>query len=532
MQTEWISTGAPTLGSFVAHDPAALLEHIAAVRSRVHIVRTPEGRITTALALDPRGATLETVGTLPPLYPEWLGDRSFLETHGVRFAYVAGAMATGIATTRLVIEMARANMLGFFGAGGLPPDRVEAALHELREALGGTGLAWGSNLIHSPHEPALEEAVADLYIRYGVNKASASAYMRLTPAVVRYAYHGIRVSPDGTIERPHHVFAKISRPEVAEQFMRPAPDKLLQQLVERQLLTADEARLASRLPVAEDITVEADSGGHTDNRPLGALFPTIVALRDRVVAETRPTVPIRVGAAGGLGTPTAVASAFAMGAAYVLTGSINQSAVEAGASVATKEMLAQAGVADVAMAPSPDMFELGVKVQVLKRGTLFQGRAQQLYDLYQTYQDWGAIPQPLRDKVEKTIFRTSYEKVWEETEKFWKQRAPREAQKGRDDPRHQMALCFRWYVGLASHWSIAGTPDRTLDYQVWCGPAMGAFNAWVAGSFLEPLANRTVVQIARNLLEGAAVVTRAHQLRSYGVDVPAEAFDYRPEPLD
>ena len=60
---------------------------------------------------------------------------------------------------------------------------------------------------------------------------------------------------------------------------------------------------------------------------------------------------------------------------------------------------------------------------------------------------------------------------------------------------------------------------------------MGAFNSWVRGSFLENPANRTVVQVALNLLEGAAVITRAQQLRSYGLPIPAAAFDYRPRPL-
>ncbi len=77
-----------------------------------------------------------------------------------------------------------------------------------------------------------------------------------------------------------------------------------------------------------------------------------------------------------------------------------------------------------------------------------------------------------------------------------------------------------------------GTVDRRLDYQIWCGPAMGAFNAWTTGSFLAEPANRNVAQVARNLLEGAAVVTRAHQFRAYGVPVPPEAFRYRPRPLE
>ena len=43
--------------------------------------------------------------------------------------------------------------------------------------------------------------------------------------------------------------------------------------------------------------------------------------------------------------------------------------------------------------------------------------------------------------------------------------------------------------------------------------------------------NRTVVQVARNLLEGAAYVTRAAPLRSYGAPIPAAAFVFHPRPL-
>ncbi|MEC9073358.1 MAG: 2-nitropropane dioxygenase, partial [Myxococcota bacterium] len=85
--------------------------------------------------------------------------------------------------------------------------------------------------------------------------------------------------------------------------------------------------------------------------------------------------------------------------------------------------------------------------------------------------------------------------------------------------------------GMASRWAITGDVDRRPDYQIWCGPAMGAFNAWVNGSFLAMPEARSAVQIALNLLEGAAVTTRAHQLRSYGVALPAEAFHFAPRRL-
>jgi hypothetical protein len=85
-----------------------------------------------------------------------------------------------------------------------------------------------------------------------------------------------------------------------------------------------------------------------------------------------------------------------------------------------------------------------------------------------------------------------------------------------------MALVFRWYLGLSSRWANAGEPTRKVDYQVWCGPAMGAFNEWARGSFLEKASNRRIVTVARNLLHGACVLTRLHVLRCQGATVPAE----------
>jgi PfaD family protein len=473
------------------------------------------------------------VGLLPPLYPEWLGDRGFGAAHGVRFPYVAGSMANGIATPRLVAAMARAGMLGFFGAAGLSHDRVEAGLDEIARLLPTSGppVAWGANLIHSPHEPALEERVADLYLRRGVPFIEASAFMGLTPSIVRLACSGLHVDSHGRIARRRAIFAKVSRPEVARRFMSPPPSEILRALVARGALLPEEASLAAHVPLATDITAEADSGGHTDNRPLGVLLPILTALRDEVEAQLKMPGTIRVGAAGGLGTPWAVAGAFALGAAYVLTGSVNQSAVESGLSEEGKRMLAAADMADVAMAAAADMFELGVKVQVLKRGTLFASRANKLYDVYRSVEGLDSIPAPLRQELEDKTLGASLDAIWAETEAFWREREPVQVERARDDAKHRMALVFRWYLGKSSRWAIAGEHARSADFQIWCGPAMGGFNAWVKDSFLEDPAERTVVQIALNLLEGAAVVTRGHQLRSLGVSVPPEACLFHPRRL-
>jgi PfaD family protein len=141
------------------------------------------------------------------------------------------------------------------------------------------------------------------------------------------------------------------------------------------------------------------------------------------------------------------------------------------------------------------------------------------------------MPEEVRVKLETRILGRSLNDIWADTESFFAERDPHELVKASKSPKHKMALIFRWYLGLSSRWAIAGEQTRKMDYQIWCGPAMGAFNAWSAGSFLGDPGQRTVVQIALNLLEGAAVFTRAHQLRTFGADVPPSAFHFPPRIL-
>ncbi len=469
---------------------------------------------------------------LPPVYPEWLGDRAFGVAHGARFNYVAGEMARGIATPRMVIAAVKAGCVGFYGSAGLPVQDIRAGLAKIKSGLPAVAVSWGANLIHSPQEPGQEAAVIDLFLAEGVRRVSASAFMKLSPEIVRYTALGLARAPDGSIARANHVFAKVSRAEVAEPFMAPPPEKLLRDLVASGAITHVQAELASRVPVAADITAESDSGGHTDNRPAAVLFASLAAARGRVAQKAGFDADmVRIGLAGGIATPHGVAAAFQMGAAYVLTGSVNQSAVESGLSEPARRLLAKAGPADVAMAPAADMFEQGVQVQVLKRGTLFAMRGRKLHAIYKSGAAFEDLSAEDRKAVE-AILGEPFEAAWAATRAFIARANPAEAKRAETDGNKRFALVARRYLFMGAQWAREGDANRVADYQIWCGPAMGAFNEWVAGTYLEPIENRTVRQIAWNLLEGAARLTRAGQLRALGVTVPSALFQYTPRQFE
>jgi PfaD family protein len=473
--------------------------------------------------------SLPLLGYLPPSMPADLGDPLFKARYGLTYAYVAGAMANGITSVEMVEAVGKNGMIGFFGAAGLPLDRIESAIDRIQNTM--ADRPYGFNLIHSPYEPDLEAATVDLYLRRGIRCISASAYLRLTLPLVAFRVSGIHRDREGRITCPNRVLAKVSRIEVAERFFSPPPQKMLSELVRTGTISPEEAELASQIPVAADLTAEADSGGHTDNRPAMTLLPTMTALRDRIVTRHRYAEPVCVGLGGGIATPAAAAGAFAMGAAYILTGTVNQACIEAGTSETVRQMLAEASQADVAMAPSADMFEMGVKVQVLKRGTMFPQKAQKLYDLYRQHHNWESIEIKDKQIVESQYFKRNFNEEWAETRQFFKTRDPGQILKAETDPRHKMALVFRAYLGKSSKWANSGEPSRQIDYQIWCGPAIGAFNEWTKGSFLESPPNRSVVTVAMNLMLGAAILTRLNLARVQHLDLGIGTEWVRPQPL-
>jgi trans-AT polyketide synthase, acyltransferase and oxidoreductase domains len=470
----------------------------------------------------------ESIAAFAPAVPlSALGDRTFTTRHNLVYPYVAGAMANGISSVKMVQAMADNGMVGFFGAGGLSVAKIKEAVVTLTASM--KDKPFGFNLIHSLGDPDLEMATVQLYLDHGIRLISAAAFMRMTPALVYYRVKGIYRTRDGQVVAPNQIIAKVSRVEVARQFFSPPPRKLVLELLENNLITPKEADLSQSIPMAQDLTAEADSGGHTDNRPALALLPTMMALKHQLMAQYQYPSPLCVGLAGGIATPESAAAAFAMGAAYILTGSINQSCVEADISQEVKTLLCQAEQADVAMAPAADMFEIGARVQVLKRGTLFALRAEKLYQLYRTHDRFTDIPQKIQHEIETKYLQTDFESAWQSTRDFFESRQLHtQVHKAESDPKHKMALVFRSYLGQSSRWAIQGTPERKMDYQIWCGPAMGAFNQWAQNSFLAGPENRKTPDLAMNLLFGACVITRVLFLKTQGVALPLAATAVSP----
>lgn len=444
-----------------------------------------------------------------PLFTaENLGSAQFKQAYGLRYAYLTGAMVKGIASKEHVIRMGKAGLMGFYGTGGLSLTKIEDNIKQIQSALS-QGESYGMNLLSNYMNPAVEMATVDLFLKYGINYVEAAAYIQLNTALLKYRLTGLAQDAAGKTIIKHRLLAKISRPEVADIFLNPAPPQLVEKLLNNGDITPLQAQLSQTVSVADDICVEADSGGHTDMGIVTVLLPTIIRQRDEAKTRNQCINPIYIGTAGGIGTPEAAASAFILGAEFIMTGSINQCTVEAGTSDIVKEMLAQLNVQDTDYAPAGDMFEMGAKIQVMRKGVFFPARANKLYELWMNHDSWEDIPLKTQEQIEKRYFGRRFSDVYQETKSYYLKTQPQEIEKAERIPKHKLALVFRWYFIHTTRLALNGDTADKINYQVHTGPAMGAFNQWVKGTELEPWQNRHPDIIADKLMhETASLLNR------------------------
>ncbi|GHD15718.1 beta/alpha barrel domain-containing protein [Nocardiopsis kunsanensis] len=211
---------------------------------------------------------------------------------------------------------------------------------------------------------------------------------------------------------------------------------------------------------------------------------------------------VHVGAAGGIGSPEAAAAAFLLGAEFLVTGSINQCTPEAATSGAVKDLLQGLAPHDVDPAPAPDLFEWGVRANVVKRGVFLPAGAARLQELWRAHESPSALDPAVREEVESRILRCPVEEAAAGAAARLRALSP-ESAVGEHDPKHRLALALRSYLETGFESAVRGEVERRVDHLVFCGSAMGACNSWLAGTDLAPWQRRHVADLTERLLAKA-----------------------------
>src|SRR5699024_9882161 len=98
-------------------------------------------------------------------------------------------------------------------------------------------------------------------------------------------------------------------------------------------------------------------------------------------------------------------------------------------------------------------------------------------------------------------FKKTFEEVYRECQQY---HSSQEIEKAEHNPKYKMAMIFKWYFAYSSRLALQGIEKLKVDYQVHCGPALGAFNQWVKGTPLENWRARHVDEIGLKMVNETA----------------------------
>lgn len=430
-----------------------------------------------------------------------LGSDEFKQDYGLQYAYAVGPMESGITTKEMVERCAKAGLLGIYASNNLSYQRIEEDVNNLTQQLG--SVPFGVALSPDYIDLKREEKIVSILCRYDIKMVQASYYINVSKQLVKYKAKGLTLVDQEKVNSGHKIMAKLSRSEVVEEFLKPASDSIIEELLQEGEITNEQAQLLKKVPIADSICVESNSAGRTDSASALATFPVIARMVEQTSNQYHYDKKVRVGCSGSIGSPEAIVALFALGADFVMTGSVNQCTVESGTSEFVKRILQQMDIQDTEYIPSGDNFDYNAKMQVAKRGVLFPVRANKLNEIYKLYGSIAAIDSDVKKKIEEHYFEHSMEEVFEMIRPSLNQTQLNRLER---TPKYKMALIFQWYYKKGLEDAIRGKEDNAVNLLIYSSVAMGAFNAYVKNTELEKWENRHVDEIGVKLMRDAEVL--------------------------
>jgi PfaD family protein len=470
-----------------------------------------------------KGFNLEKLHSFfPKQSASCLGSSQFKEAHQLKFAYGVTPFEREVCTVDMVSKLLCDGYLAFAPTDFLTIDEISEKICQLRQGADSKaiGLGYRFHAYNNDYEQkrmalAIEEDISRIYI---------SGYLRASKSMIHYRVKGMKKRPDGAIEVPHSIFARVTDSAIALYFASPPPADILDELLSEGLITSEEADLGSKMPISQDLIVEPELNKGGLKQDLFSLYPSVKAeLRAKMVSRN---APVRVGVSGEIATPEAVAAAFRMGADFVLTGLVNSLTVEAGGSLKRRNLLFKTTSTDVTYAPSYEFLDSELPVTVTRFGTMFATKAKRMEDILRTTVSFSGLSESDRQFMEKNVFQKSLAEAYESSIEFCKKWWPDQVKSSSSD-KVKAAMLMKHWLFTTTQMAFDGIDNRELDYQVRADGGIVAFNKWRIGSVFDDEDKLSVIQLSKNLMEGALVISRMRSLREMGVDILPEAIYWK-----
>jgi trans-AT polyketide synthase/acyltransferase/oxidoreductase domain-containing protein len=145
---------------------------------------------------------------------------------------------------------------------------------------------------------------------------------------------------------------------------------------------------------------------------------------------------------------------------------------------------------------------------VLKKGVFFPARANKLYEVYKFYDCIEDIDTKISQQIQRYYFGRSFNEVYQEIKEHYSRKNIKELDNIESSPKHKMAVIFKEYFRLSTKAALIGDATNKVNFQIMCGPSLGAFNQWAKKTELKDWRNRHIDEIGVRLIQEAEYIIK------------------------
>lgn len=421
-----------------------------------------------------------------------LGSSDFKTEYDTEFAYVVGGLYHGVSSAAMIRTLNNAGIVGFLGLQGMDLNAGKELLDTALQSVPKERI--GTHIVYNGLKPEESASALQMIIEYDIRRIEISGFFKPSQELILYRLRGLSYGKNDIPQSAYKMIVYVNNPKVMEEFLKPASEQLIGRLLTQRKITEEEAVIAAKLPICDDICIDNVSSGAGRLSWISNLKHYARELSEKYGIKKM----VRIGIGGGIGNPEMLALAFLAGADFVTTRSMNQCTAEAETSPQVKDLLQSAAENDFTYAPVEELFEFGEKVSVLKRGTLYPIRALKLYEIYTKYNSIEEISEKEKKLITEKYFHMSFEEMFERAAR---ELTPAEQRIASEQPKYKMSLIFKGFLKQCLLWAQTGKAGEEINFAVVSGSEMADANRWLKNSGLEEWSTRHVDELAKRMME-------------------------------
>lgn len=238
----------------------------------------------------------------------------------------------------------------------------------------------------------------------------------------------------------------------------------------------------------------------TGSIPINSLLPQVIDKKNFLMKKYGYSKDIHIGAAGSIGDSVSALDAFLLGADFIMTGSVNQCTAEAEVSKWVKDKLQKVEIQDTEMIPTSHVYEIGMKVQVLKKGVFFVARALKLYEIYNRISKIEDIEPKVLAQIQDKYFGKSIDDIYNEIKNDL---SDTERKRAENESKFKFGLIIYWYYNYCMDCAIKNENSQNLNCLIPVSSAMGRINQFLENTEYMNWENRHPDILGRLIMSGA-----------------------------